>query len=156
MNFDDAFERLIGHEGGYVWHEKDPGGETNWGISKRSYPDVDIKNLTIDGAKAIYRKDYWTPIKGDQMPFEVAFEVFDAAVNHGCNRAILFMQEALGVQQDGLIGKITLATAQAINPDKFKMRFNSARLYFYTTLSTWPSFGKGWARRVASNLKVSP
>lgn len=154
MNFDSAFERLIGHEGGYVNQPNDPGGETRYGVSKRSYPEVDIKNLTLDGAKAIYRKDYWTPIKADQMPYKVAFDVFDAAVNHGCDRAILLMQEALGVSQDGLIGKITLATAQSINPDKFRMRFNAARLFFYTTLSTWPSFGKGWCRRVAANLKA--
>jgi lysozyme family protein len=153
VNFDDAFTHLIGEEGGYVNNPKDPGGETKFGISKRQYPDVDIKNLTLDGAKAIYRRDYWDVIKGDEMPYAIAFETFDAAVNHGTDRATLLLQEALGVSQDGEIGTVTLATAQAIDPNHFRMRFSGARLFFYTLLPTWPAFGKGWVRRVAANLK---
>lgn len=154
MNFNTAFETLIGHEGGYVNHQKDPGGETNYGISKRQYPDVDIKALTLDDAKAIYKRDYWDAVKADQMPYPVAFEVFDAAVNHGTERAAIMLQTALKISADGLIGPVTLATAQACDPDKFRMRFNAARLRFYTSLSTWPAFGKGWARRVAGNLEA--
>lgn len=154
MNFDVAFERLIGHEGGYVNHPKDPGGETNFGISKRSYPDVDIKNLTLEQAKGIYLRDFWDACRCSEMPFEVSFQVFDAAVNHGPERAALLLQEALGVSQDGIIGNVTLATAQTCDPTKFRMKFNAARLFFYTMLPTWPAFGKGWVRRVAGNLRV--
>lgn len=154
MNFDQAFERLIGHEGGYVNDSRDPGGETRYGVSKRQYPNVDIAKLTLDEAKAIYRRDYWTAIRGDEMPYAVAFEVFDAAVNQGVTVAIRLLQRAIGVSADGVIGSVTLATAQAADPEKFRMKFNAARLDYYTELPTWPAFGKGWVRRVANNLRA--
>lgn len=153
MNFDTAFDALIGHEGGYVNHPTDPGGETKYGISKRAYPGEDIKNLTIDRAKELYRRDYWSAIKGDSLPFPVAFEVFDSAVNHGVGQATRFMQRALGLSADGIIGPITLAKAQAVNPDQFRMKFNAERLDFYSDLPTWPAFGRGWCKRVANNLR---
>lgn len=152
-NFDMAFDLLLGHEGGYVNHPTDPGGETNWGISKRAYPGEDIKNLTVERAKELYRRDYWSAIKADSMPFAVAFEVFDAAVNHGVGRASRMLQSALGLSADGIIGPVTLATAQAIDTDRFRMKFNAERLDFYSDLSTWPAFGRGWAKRVANNLR---
>jgi lysozyme family protein len=153
MNFEHAFAIVIGHEGGYVNHPSDPGGETKYGISKRSYPALDIATLTLDDARAIYRRDYWNRIKGDDLPPHVAVQVFDAAVNHGCGQAIRLLQRACGVSEDGLIGPVTLATAQAMDPLRFLCRFNAARLEFYTDLPTWPTFGRGWARRVAKNLK---
>ena len=64
MTFEEAFSRLMGHEGGYSNDPLDPGGETNWGISKRSYPNVDITNLTRAEAKVIYREDFWKVIGG--------------------------------------------------------------------------------------------
>jgi lysozyme family protein len=142
-NFDTAFERLIGHEGDYVNHPKDPGGETKFGISKRQYPNVNIAALTLEDAKAIYRRDYWNVVGGDDLPYPIAFEVFDAGVNHGVSRSLDFMQEALAGE-----------SAQTINPDLFIRRFNGVRLEFFTNLRTWPAFGKGWARRVANNLKA--
>lgn len=153
MNFDTAFDAVIGHEGGYVWHKDDPGGETRYGISKRAYPGEDIKNLTVERAKELYHRDYWTAIKGDSMPFPIAFEVFDSAVNHGVGQAVRFLQKALGVSADGMIGPVTIATAQAVNPDRFRMKFNAERLDFYTDLSAWPAFGRGWVKRVANNLR---
>jgi lysozyme family protein len=153
MNFDTAFEALIGHEGGFVDHPNDPGGATKYGISKRSYPNEDIPNLTLARAKEIYRRDFWNAVKGDQLPYPVAFEVFDAAVNHGVGTAVRLLQKACGVSADGILGPVSLATAQAMDPLKFKCRFNGARLQFYTDLPNWQSFGKGWARRVANNLK---
>lgn len=154
MAFDDAFDRLIGNEGDYSNDPRDPGGETRYGISKRAYPNVDIKQLTLEEAKAIYRRDYWSAIRGDDMPDAVAFEVFDAAVNHGTTTAIRILQRALGVSADGVIGAVTLATAQATDPERFRMKFNAARLDYYTELPTWPAFGKGWVRRVANNLRA--
>lgn len=74
MNFDEAFERTLGHEDGYVDDPRDPGGETKWGISKRSYPHLDIKNLTQDQAKGIYRTDFWNRINADRLPDGVAFQ----------------------------------------------------------------------------------
>ena len=88
MNFDTAFDRLMGNEGGYSNELNDPGGETKWGISKRSYPDLDIKNLTREQAKAIYLRDFWIRGAMDQLPPAVAFQVFDFAVNSGIETAI--------------------------------------------------------------------
>lgn len=153
MTFAAAFARTIGHEGGYVNDPRDPGGETKFGISKRAYPGEDIAGLTIERAAALYARDYWTPIKGDQLPDAVAAEVFDAAVNHGVSAGVRMLQRAVGVSADGIMGPVTLATAQAIEPMHFVLRFNAARLEFYADLPTFPAFGRGWARRVAGNLR---
>lgn len=151
MNFDQAFERLIGHEGGYVNDPRDPGGETNWGISKRAYPDVDIKALTMDAAKAIYRRDYWAPVRADELPDSVRFDVFDAAVNHGVSQAAKWLQRAAGAQPDGVIGAQTVAAARNAG-EQLAAHFNGYRLKFYTDSGNWTVYGKGWTRRVASNL----
>lgn len=153
MSFDEAFERVIGHEGGYVSDSRDPGGETRFGISKKQYPNVDIKSLTLDEAKAIYRRDYWNAIRGDMLG-DLAFDVFDAAVNQGVTVAIRMLQKSLGVGADGVIGMVTLNAAQAADPATFRMKFNAARLDYYAELPTWPAFGKGWVRRVANNLRA--
>lgn len=150
MNFDIAFERLIGHEGGYVNDPKDPGGETNWGISKRSYPTVDIKNLTRDDAKAIYLKDFWNPL-GD-ADSAIKFQVFDFAVNGGLSAAIRKLQAAVGVADDGHWGPISAAALAKMDVNDVLLKFNAQRIRYYTSLSTWPTFGKGWANRVAGNL----
>ena len=152
MNFDDAFEALIGHEGGYVNDPRDPGGETKFGISKRTYKSVDIKNLTLDQAKAIYRRDYWAPAGCDNLPEAVRFDVFDAAVNSGLGQAIRFLQRAAGVADDGRLGPVSLAAIQAMDAGLFRARFNGTRLKFMTDQPTWDRFGKGWARRIAENL----
>ena len=81
--FRDYIERVLSHEGGYVNDPRDPGGETRWGISKRSYPHVDIKRLTRDDAIAIYERDFWRRVQGDKLPRQFAFQALDAAVNHG-------------------------------------------------------------------------
>lgn len=153
MTFDLAFDRLMGHEGGYVNHPNDPGGETNWGISKRSYPDVDIKNLTRAQAKEIYRHDFWVKIHADELHDGVAFQVFDFAVNSGIHTAIRYLQRALGVADDGWWGPISQAAADGMSETDTIMRLNAERLDFYTRLSTWPTFGRGWARRIVNNLR---
>lgn len=152
MTFDEAFDRLIGHEGGYVHDARDPGGETNWGISKRAYPSLDIRNLTREQAKEIYRRDYWQRAKADQYDAAIGFQLFDAAVNSGIGNAIRFLQRAVGVADDGHIGPVTLAAINALPVPDVLMRFNAQRLLFYTALSTWDTFGKGWTRRIAHNL----
>lgn len=150
MNFDTAFDRLIGHEGGYVNDQRDPGGETNWGISRRSYPTVDIKNLTRDDAKAIYLKDFWNPL-GDADP-AIKFQVFDFAVNGGLSAAIRKLQSAVGVADDGHWGPISAAALAKMDVNDVLLKFNAQRIRYYTALSTWPTYGKGWANRVAGNL----
>lgn len=152
MNFDDAFDRLLGHEGGYVNDPSDPGGETNWGISKRSYPGVDIKHLSRDGARAIYRRDFWDRINANSMYDGLAFQVFDFAINSSIETAVRYLQRALGVADDGYWGPRTQAAAAAISESDAIMRLNALRLEYMASLKNWPHHGKGWARRIARNL----
>lgn len=151
--FDQCFDKLIAHEGGYSNDAKDPGGETNFGISKRAYPQVDIKNLTRDAAKAIYKRDYWDRAQCDKLPPTLAYLLFDAAVNSGIGQAIRFLQRAIGVADDGVIGPLTLATIQRVDAESVCARFIGQRLDFMTRLSTFDHFGKGWSRRLADQLK---
>lgn len=152
MNFDDAFERLIGHEGGYSNHPDDPGGETKFGVSKRSYPMEDIAALTLDRAKAIYRHDFWGPAGCDSVPDAVRFDLFDMAVNSGNRQAIKTLQRTVGTFEDGVLGPATLLALSSMPADRVRMRFNASRLIFMTELKTWTTFGRGWARRLATNL----
>jgi len=152
MNFDESFKKLIGHEGGYVNDPRDPGGETKYGISKRAYPNVDIKNLTLEGAKLIYKRDYWDKCRCDDLPDAVRFDVFDAAVNSGVKQAVLWLQRALDVVADGVIGNITLSMAMKIDEHLLSMKYNGTRLLFMTNLPTWPIYSRGWAKRIAENM----
>lgn len=152
MNFDQAFDRLISNEGGYTPGKDDPGGETNWGISKRSYPNVDIANLTREGAKAIYLQDFWQRGHMDEYDPAIAFQVFDMAVNSGIETAVRMLQQAAGVADDGHIGPVTVAAIKAKTVTDMLMLFIARRLKFWTKLSTWPTFGKGWANRAADDL----
>lgn len=145
-------ERILSHEGGYVNHPQDPGGETNWGIAKRSYPNVDIKRLTRAEAIKIYERDFWTPVAGDWLPESVSFQALDAAINHGMGNAIRWLQLSAGVADDGVAGPVTRAALKATSEADLLLRFNGHRLIFYTYLSTWQTFGKGWARRIGENL----
>lgn len=150
--FPKFIERLLGHEGGYVNDPRDPGKETKWGISKRSYPNLDIANLTRDQAIAIYRLDFWDRGKLADLPPNVAFQVLDGAVNSGLARGVQWLQQSAGVPADGLIGPKTRAAIAAADKNDLVLRFLGFRLQFMTDLGTWDSFGKGWARRIATNL----
>ena len=150
MTFDDAFNRTFGIEGGYVNDPSDPGGETNWGISKREYPDLDIKNLTRDEAKAIYLRDYWSKLPS--LPFAIAYQVFDFSVNSGIGTALRALQRAIGVADDGQWGPVSGAALGKMLPLDVIMLLNAERLVFMTKLSNWLADGRGWARRVATNL----
>ncbi len=151
--FDQCFDKLIAHEGGYSNDAKDPGGETNFGISKRAYPQVDIKNLTRDAAKQIYKRDYWDRAQCDKLPPTLAYLLFDAAVNSGIGQAIRFLQRALGVADDGVLGPLTLSMVSRADAESICARFIGQRLDFMTRLSTFDYFGKGWSRRLADQLK---
>ena len=153
MTFDIAFDRVIGHEGGYVNDPNDPGGETNWGISKRSYPNVNIKKLTREGAKAIYLRDFWNRVHADRLPDGVAFQLFDFAVNSGIETAVRYLQRAVGVADDGWWGKESQKAADEMSETDIILRLNAERLDFMTRLKNWPNHGRGWARRIAHNLR---
>lgn len=131
-DFDRVMEFILGWEGGYVNNPADPGGETNWGITKRSYPDLDIRNLTRDQALEIYRRDYWTPSGADALPWPACLYVMDTAVLHGVGTARQWWLDARG------------------DRDKFL----AVRLRSYTQMQHWHAFGAGWVRRVADLLGV--
>ena len=147
-NFEKCLEITLVHEGGYVNDKRDPGGETNMGISKRSYPKEDIRGMTRERASAIYRRDFWNRVKGDDLPDGLDLVAFDAAVNSGPSRGAKWLQQALGVTVDGKIGPQTIAAAQATYAPAAIQRAVGFRLAFLRSLKTWPTFGKGWTARM--------
>lgn len=148
-NFDRCLSEVLRNEGGYVRHPRDPGGETNMGISKRAYPNEDIKGMTRARAAQIYRRDYWDAVRGDDLPSGLDLVAFDAAVNSGVSRGAKWLQGAVGAAADGKIGPNTLAAARAADVMKAVNAACDARLTFLRGLKTWKTFGKGWSRRVA-------
>jgi lysozyme family protein len=150
MSFELAFEHVIGHEGGYVNDSRDPGGETKFGISKRAYPGEDIKNLTKERAFELYRADYWSRIRGDELPDGIALCLFDYAVNSGVSQAIRTLQRAVGTEVDGRFGPATMAALKARQPRSLIVDYQSERLLFLSRLTTFDTYGRGWTRRVIS------
>lgn len=157
--FDIIFERLMLHEGGYVNHPNDPGGETMWGVTKRVAQahgyHGSMRKLPKALAKQITEKSYYKAVKGDQLDRLIAWQLTDAAYNHGNRQAVKFLQRAVGVTVDGLIGPRTLAATAEMDKNDVVLLFNAERIEFYTGLRGWISFGKGWARRVAGNLRYA-
>lgn len=154
-NFDVFIERVLDHEGGYVHDPRDPGGETQWGISKRAFPWVNIKILTRKQAIELYREHYWNRAHCDEFPEAIQFQILDAAVNHGIGNAIRWLQRAVGAADDGIVGPRTIAAVNDSEASDVVLAFNAERLDFYTKLSTWNVYGKGWVRRVAANLRYA-
>jgi lysozyme family protein len=148
MTFDQAVKIVLVHEGGYSLDPKDPGGETRFGISKRAYPMLDIKNLTMEAAIDIYKSDYWDSLAIDQMPPDIRLMVFDCAVNQGRTRAVRILQGALGVKQDGVLGAMTFLAFQETPIGVVLRNMALIRLNHYSALSTWSRFGAGWAKRL--------
>lgn len=128
--FDRAFQIVVGEEGGYVNDPRDPGGETKYGISKRAYPNEDIPNLTLDRAKALYKRDYWDKVRGDSITdWGQALCMFDCAVNMGVGRSL------------------NLASSVKPGPD-FVVNFQTERALLYSRMAKWNVFGRGWIRRL--------
>lgn len=157
MNFDQAFDMLLGEEGGYSNNPNDPGGETCWGITRRvaiqeGYTG-DMHILPRDFAKGVYKRRYWDAIQADSLPDEVRFAAFDAAVNSGVTQSVKWLQQSADVGDDGVLGPMTLSALANVPGLKLALIFNALRLDFMTSLPTWGGFGRGWARRIASNLK---
>ena len=156
-NFNAALKAILHHEGGYVNHPADPGGMTNLGVTKRVWEEwvcheVDekaMRGLTPEMVAPLYKVKYWDKIKGDDLPTGVDYCVFDAAVNSGPGRAAKWLQACVGVEPDGGIGPKTLAAVAAFDPKELVEDYAKRRLSFLMDLKTWPTFGKGWGRRVA-------
>ncbi|MFW2801542.1 glycoside hydrolase family 108 protein [Acinetobacter baumannii] len=157
--FQDALKRVLQHEGGYVNHPSDPGGETNYGITKsvaRQYGyKGSMKDIPMDIVEKIYKNQYWDAMSCDSFPFSVGFQLFDAAVNHGLLNSRKLLQRAVGVKDDGIVGSLTLAAVRKQPQFALISLFNSKRIEFYTKISTFNAFGKGWMARVAVNLKYA-
>ena len=167
ITFDEAFKRLIGHEGGYSTDRRDPGNwtggrvgvgtlkGTKFGLAANTYPNLDIKNLTLAQAKSIYKKDWWDKLGADGMHSAIVFQLWDFAINAGKSRAIKELQQAVGVPADGIIGPQTLAAVNSHDLNDVILSLTAERLKFYTSLSTFKTYGKGWTNRVADNLKYA-
>ena len=158
MNFETAFDLLITHEGGFSNHPDDPGGATMYGITEvvaraEGYTGP-MRELTLDFAKQVYRKRYWDACRCDQMPDVLRYPLFDAAVNSGPGQAIKWLQAAVGVKADGAIGPVTQQAVNMAAPQPTRQKMIGNRLRFMTQLSNWPSFSKGWARRIAAILEM--
>lgn len=159
--------RIIGHEGGYTDDPQDSGNwtggaigvgqlkGTKFGIAANTYGDLDIKNLTQAQAIAIYERDFWKKPKLDQLPPAVGFQVLDASINHGAKRAVQFLQRAVGVGDDGVIGPKTLAAVKAANPKVVISSILSQREALYRKHPKFARYGKGWLNRLAQNRKYA-
>ena len=163
--FREALARILVHEGGKVDDPRDPGGRTNKGVTQRVYnawrtkshlPLRDVYLISDLEVEAIYRFQYWEPINGDQLPPGVGYVVMDGAVNSGPKQSAKWLQRALGFEQaqvDGVIGSVTInAAQQAPDHDALIARIIDRREIFLRALKTFPTFGKGWLRRI-KNVK---
>lgn len=152
MDFEQAFERVLGHEGGYVNDPRDAGGETKFGISRSAYPGEDIAGMTVERAREIYRRDYWGPAGCDAVPEAAKLPLFDAAVNSGVKQAIRLLQRAAGESPDGILGPRTLLAVQSMPAPRLVARFAGQRLALMASLPNWPTYSRGWTLRVVDQL----
>lgn len=165
--FDPCIEKVLEHEGGYQCDPNDKGNwtgcecgrgvnkGTNRGISACSYPDEDIKNMSEKRAKEIYLLDYWTPIKGFELPAGVDLCTLDGGVNSGVSRGVKWLQRAVGAAEDGVVGPETLQKALTADDDVTIDRMCDDRLSYLRGLSTWDRYGKGWTARVEDIRKTA-
>lgn len=157
--FKSIFDRLIKHEGGYTNDPADTGGETNFGITikvaRANGYTGSMREMTRERAFDIYYQAFWLRYKCDQMPAALAFQFFDACVNHGFGNAARMLQRAIDTIDDGVIGEITLESIEQYTPLEVCILLNKERALFYTKLSNFNRFGKGWIRRIAKNLEYA-
>lgn len=156
MDFVQAFDLLLGHEGGFVDNPADPGGATRWGITERvarahGYHGP-MRDLPVAVARGIAKTAYWDTVQCDKLPAAVRYPMFDAAYHSGPAQATRWLQRVLSVPVDGVLGQQTLGAATAVAPDALVRKLLGQRLEFMTDLPTWKTFGRGWARRVAALL----
>jgi len=167
MNFEVVFERVIGSEGAFTSDPRDRGNwtggkvglgslkGTKYGISAMTYPTIDIANLTLDQARDIYRVEWWDRFDFDRYRDALAYQMFDAAINNGIGRANQMLQRALGVDDDGVIGEITMKAYRSCNRHDIVLRFLAERIEYFANAKSWISYSEGWMRRVAKNLRYA-
>lgn len=158
-NFEKCLEMLLVHEGGYVNHPSDPGGETNLGVTKQVWQEwvghdvseKEMRNLTPTMVAPLYKRKYWDACRADELVSGVDYCVFDVAVNSGVGRAVKLLQSVVGATPDGGYGSITAALVKEAekDPERLISVYCSKRLEFLESLKAFPVFGKGWSRRVS-------
>lgn len=154
--YDEALRRLLADEGGYSNHPNDPGGPTNFGITLTDYrkyinPNgtaANVRAMSVDQAKKIYKEKYWNAMNCDNLPAGVDYAVFDYGVNSGIGRSPKVLQRIVGVEPDGKIGPATIAATRAKDPKMVINAICDERMKYLKGLRIWPTFGKGWTRRV--------
>lgn len=165
--FLQAFDRVIGHEGGFQKMYGDRGNwttgvvgkgvlrGTKWGISAMSYPTLNIEALTREDAKRIYWKDWWLSLGMQAFTRALSYQMFDAAINHGIGNATRMLQRAVSVDDDGVVGPITKGAVAKTEAGDMMLQFLAERLEFMTKIATWDSYGRGWARRIVENMRYA-
>lgn len=157
-NFTTCLKLVLGHEGGWSSHPKDPGGDTMMGVTQATYdsyrrskgrPPRSVRYIADSEVKDIYRSRYWMKVKGDELPAGIDYSTFDAGVNSGPARGVKWLQKAVGAVQDGIAGPETISKARNSDHRKTIVSMCAARMGFLRGLSHWSAFGKGWSRRVA-------
>jgi len=154
--FELAIDRLLGHEAGYVNDQTDRGGETNMGISARSYPDEDIKGMTRKRASGIYRRDYWDKMLCSRINCQrVAGALFDFGVNAGTPHAVRLMQASVGTTTDSIMGPVTVGAINEFDDDLLLLTdFSLQRCKYYALIasrrSSQKKFLAGWIIRAVS------
>ena len=156
--FEKAFQYVIRNEGGYVFDKNDPGGETKFGITKKSYPALNIRDLTLEDAKKIYYRDFWQKGKFEEISDDlIVIQVFDLSVNLGIRSAVIVLQRALrsvgkNVQEDGLMGSQTLLATTDSEPRCLLAAIKSEAAGYYRQIAAknpnQQKFLKGWLNRV--------
>lgn len=159
-NFEPCLREILKHEGGFVNHPRDPGGMTNLGVTRATYEawighpvsEQIMRSLTSDKVRNLYRLRYWDAVRGDNLPAGLDLCVFDFAVNAGPSRAARYLQVMVGAKPDGKIGPSTLGKVadyvKSYGADHAIARYQDARTAYYRKLKTFPTFGRGWLRRV--------
>lgn len=165
LTFDQAFDRLIGAEGGFTKDRNDPGNwtggrvgvgrllGTKYGLAANTYGALDIPNITLEQAKDIYYEDWWLKAGGDVFDAALLYQMWDFAVNAGMGNAKRVLQRTVGAVDDGIVGPRTIAAVQAMDLNDLLFKYNANKIRHYTSLSTWPTFGRGWMNRTAQNLE---
>ena len=162
-NFERSLALVLQHEGGYVNHPSDPGGRTNLGVTQRVWEqyvghpvdEAEMRSLTREMVAPLYKKNYWDAVCGDVIPAGSDYLLFDFAVNAGSFRCVKTIQRALNITADGVIGPVTVKAIQDTNAEDFINNFSAAKESFYRSLTTFPTFGKGWLNRVAEGKKAA-
>jgi lysozyme family protein len=158
-NLETAVKNVLVHEGGWSNHPRDPGKATMRGVTQKVYDAYrdrqnatrqSVRHITNLEVATIYKQQYWDVIRGNDLPTGIDYVVFDGAVNSGPGQSVKWLQRALGVRADGVMGQVTLAAVQA-HPDYVALvdKILALRLAFLKALETWDDFGKGWTRRLA-------